>query len=140
MPESRLRQSGGMLAIETNLVVRYLTDDDPSQSARARSLIDGQGVFVCTTVLLETEWILRSVYGLPSGRITPALRAFAGLSGVTVEDPGATAQALTWTDGGMDFADALHLSKTAGCDAFISFDRRFARVANRLSTVKVRSP
>src|SRR5271165_3450212 len=57
------RRNGGMLAIDTNLVVRYLVGDDPGQAARARSLIDNNDVFVCTTVLLETEWVLRSVYG-----------------------------------------------------------------------------
>jgi predicted nucleic-acid-binding protein len=129
-----------MLAIDTNLVVRYLIADEPRQSARARSLIDGQDVFVCTTVLLETEWVLRSVYGLAASDVSRALRAFAGLRGVRMEEPAAVTQALTWMDRGMDFADALHLSKAAGCDAFISFDRSFARVANRLSATKVRSP
>jgi predicted nucleic-acid-binding protein len=43
-----------MLAVDTNIVVRYLTDDDPVQSARARQVLDGQAVFLATTVLLET--------------------------------------------------------------------------------------
>ena len=50
-----------MLAIDTNVVVRYLTDDHPGQSPRARGLIDGQAVFVAVTVILEVEWVLRSV-------------------------------------------------------------------------------
>jgi predicted nucleic-acid-binding protein len=48
-----------MLAIDTNLIVRYLVGDDLGQAARARRLIDNNdnnNVFVCTTVLLETEW------------------------------------------------------------------------------------
>jgi predicted nucleic acid-binding protein len=45
-----------MLAIDTSLMVRYLVGDDPGQAARARRLIDNNDVFVCTTVLLETEW------------------------------------------------------------------------------------
>jgi len=40
----------------------------------------------------------------------------------------------------MNFADALHLAKADGCEAFVSFDQRFARSANRLSSVKVRAP
>jgi predicted nucleic acid-binding protein len=40
----------------------------------------------------------------------------------------------------MDFADALHLAKAEGCDAFITFDQRFAAVANTLGEVKVRAP
>ena len=67
-----------MLAIDTNLVVRYLTGDHPEQSAKAKALIDGQDVFVSTTLLLETEWVLRSVYGFEGSQLALALRAFAG--------------------------------------------------------------
>ena len=49
-----------MLAIDTNLIVRYLTGDHPKQSAKAKALIDGNDVFVCTTVLLEADWVLRT--------------------------------------------------------------------------------
>jgi len=45
-----------MLEIDTNLIVRYLTDDHPKQSPKARALIDSEDSFVCTTVLLETKW------------------------------------------------------------------------------------
>jgi predicted nucleic acid-binding protein len=129
-----------MLAIDTNIIVRYLTGDHPRQSARAKALIDREDVFVCTTVLLETEWVLRSVYGYRPAQVAKALRAFAGLPHATVEDAGLAAQALDWMEGGMDFADALHLSKAQDCDAFVSFDQRFARAANQLSGIKVRAP
>jgi predicted nucleic-acid-binding protein len=129
-----------MLAIDTNLVVRYLTRDHPAQSAQARSLIDAQDVFVCTTVLLECEWVLRSVYGFDNGALVKSLRGFAGLPHVTIEDADLAAQALDWMEAGIDFADALHLTKTAGCDGFVSFDRPFARDANRLGSVKVTVP
>jgi len=129
-----------MLAIDTNLIVRYLTGDHPGQSVRAKALIDSEDVFVCTTVLLETEWVLRSVYDYAAPQLATALRAFAGLPHVTIEDAGQAAQALDWMDAGMDFADALHLAKAQGCDAFESFDQRFARVANRLGAIKVRAP
>jgi predicted nucleic acid-binding protein len=140
MRGSLLRRSGGMLAIDTNLIVRYLTGDHPDQSARAKALIDSEDVFVCMTVLLETEWVLRSVYDFAAPQLARALRAFAGLPHVTIEDAGQAAQALDWMDAGMDFADALHLAKAQGCETFVSFDQRFARAANRLGTVKVREP
>jgi predicted nucleic-acid-binding protein len=57
-----------------------------------------------------------------------------------VEDPASTAKALDWTRRGMDFADALHLAKATGCEAFISFDQRLAAAANVMSEVKVRAP
>jgi predicted nucleic acid-binding protein len=72
-----------MLAVEPNLIVRYLTGDHPGQSAKARAVIDGEDVFVSTTVLLETEWVLRSVYSFDSTQVCAALRAFAGLPRVS---------------------------------------------------------
>jgi predicted nucleic acid-binding protein len=129
-----------MLAIDTNLIVRYLTGDHPEQSATAQALIDNEDVFVCTTVLLETEWVLRSVYDYAPAQLAKALAAFAGLPGVSLEDPVLADKALDWTRRGMDFADALHLAKAGGCDAFATFDQRFAAVANALSEVKVRTP
>ena len=129
-----------MLSVDTNVIVRYLTWDDPVESERATALIEGQEVHVCTTVLLETEWVLRRGYRFSRERVIAALTAFAGLPRVTLEDPALTAKALDWRRRGMDFADALHLARAQGCEAFVSFDQRFAAVANALSEVKVRAP
>ena len=129
-----------MLAVGTNIIVRYLTADHPEQFAKASALIRGEDVYVCTTVLLETEWVLRGGYRFGRDRIIAALTAFAGLPRVNLEDPALAAKALNWMRSGMDFADALHLAKAEGCDAFVSFDQRFATVANSLSEVKVRAP
>jgi len=129
-----------VLAVDTNIVVRYLTADHPEQFAKARKLIDGKDVFVCTTVLLETEWVLRRGYRFSRDRMIAALTAFAGLPRVTLEDPALAAKALEWMRSGLDFADALHLAKAEGCEAFISFDQRLAAAANALSDVVVRAP
>jgi predicted nucleic-acid-binding protein len=129
-----------VLALDTNIIVRYLTADQPEQFARANTLIQGEDVYVCTTVLLKTEWVLRRGYRFSRDQIIAALTAFAGLPRVTLEDPALAAKAMKWMRGGMDFADALHLAKAAGCAAFVSFDQRFAAVANALSEVKVRAP
>jgi len=51
-----------MLAIDTNIIIRYLTRDDPKQAAQARALIDREDVFVCMTVLLEAAWVLQATY------------------------------------------------------------------------------
>ncbi|MCY3596595.1 MAG: type II toxin-antitoxin system VapC family toxin [Rhodospirillales bacterium] len=118
-----------MRAIDTNVVVRYLTGDDPDQSARARTAVDGGAVFASTTVLLESEWVLRSVYGFAPEEVAAALRAFAGLPGVVVENPGRIAAALDRAEAGMDFADALHLGAAARCDTMLTFDRRFIEQA-----------
>jgi predicted nucleic-acid-binding protein len=129
-----------MLAIDTNLIIRYLVGGDLGQAARARRLIDNNDVFVCTTVLLETEWVLRSVYGFPAAQCAKALSDFAGLPRVRLEDATAAAKALGWIRQGMDFADGLHLAKAEGCEAFISFDQDFAKAANALGGTKVRTP
>ena len=129
-----------MLALDTNVIVRYLTGDDDEQFAKADALIRDEEVYVCTTVLLETEWVLRRAYRFSRERVLAALTAFAGLSRVTLEDPAIAAQALEWTRGGMDFADALHLAKAQECDGFITFDQRFAAAAEALSAIKIRVP
>jgi predicted nucleic-acid-binding protein len=127
-----------VLAVDTNIIVRYLTADHPEQFAKASALIQGEDVYVCSTVLLETEWVLRRGYRFSRERISAALTAFAGLPRVTLEDAALAAKALEWMRSGLDFADALHFAKAAGCEAFVSFDQRFAAVANALSEVKVR--
>jgi predicted nucleic-acid-binding protein len=129
-----------MLAIDTNLLVRYLAGDNPRQSPAARALIESNDIFVATTVLLEAEWVLRSVYGFAAKTIAEAFIAFAGLPRVTLEDADLAAKALDWVLKGMDFADALHLARAKDCEAFVSFDQRFARLANAIGDVKVRVP
>lgn len=129
-----------MRAIDTNVIVRFLTGDDPAQTARARKLIEGGDIIVATSVLLETEWVLRSGYGFTTERIVQALRDFAGLPGVMLEDPPLVARALDWAEQGLDFADALHLGRAQGCPAFMSFDRKLAKAATRISDVKVVAP
>jgi predicted nucleic-acid-binding protein len=129
-----------VLAVDTNVVVRYLTRDDAEQFAKASALIGGEDVYVCTTVLLEAEWVLRRAYRFSRERIIAALAAFAGLPRVTLEDPALAAKALEWTRHGIDFADALHFAKGQGREAFVSFDQHLAAVANALSDLKVRAP
>jgi len=129
-----------MLAVDTNVIVRYLTNDHPRQSPRARNLVDGQDVWVPTTVLLETEWVLRSVYRYTPTQVAIALRKFAGLPHVTVENAALAAQALNWAEQGMDFADALHLGAADHCEAFATFDTDFVKAAKKTSAGNVRSP
>jgi predicted nucleic-acid-binding protein len=129
-----------MLAVDTNVIVRYLTRDDAAQFAKADALVKNNDVQVCTTVLLETEWVLRRGYSFSRAEILKALVAFAGLPRVALEDPALAARALDWMSRGMDFADALHLAKADECEAFVSFDRRLARLAKRVGGASVRAP
>jgi predicted nucleic acid-binding protein len=129
-----------MLAIDTNVVVRVLTGDHPDQSGRARAVVEREAIFVSTTVLLETEWVLRSLYGFPAAAVADALRRFAGLTNVTLDDPPLIARSLDWAMGGMDFADALHLAGAGHCEAFISFDRALVTDTRRVGAPEVRAP
>ena len=128
-----------MRAIDTHVLVRYLTGDEPEQAARARTAVDAGDVFVATTVLLESEWVLRSVYGFDGGEVAAALRAFSGLPGVSVENPALLIDALDRAAKGMDFADALHLGAAAHCETMLTFDRRFVETAKNTS-VQVTEP
>src|SRR6266481_863102 len=64
-----------MLAVDTNIIVGYLTADHPEQFAKASALIHGEDVYVCTTVLLETEWVLRRGYRFSRDQILGPLTA-----------------------------------------------------------------
>ena len=128
-----------MKAVDTTILVRYLTGDHPEQAARARAVVDAGEVFVSTTVFLEAEWVLRSVYGFSSAEVARALRAFAGLPGVSAESPTLIAEALDRAERGMDFADALHLGAAARCEAVLTFDRGFIDSA-RDAPVRVTEP
>jgi predicted nucleic acid-binding protein len=129
-----------MIAIDTNVVVRYLVADEPDQFRRATALVEGESVFVPPTVVLEVEWVLRAIYRLDRTAILAALRRFAALPTVAVDEPAILTQALDWADRGMDFADALHLASAARCAAFASFDRDLRPTAAKLGAPAVRAP
>ena len=128
-----------MRAVDTNIVVRLVTGDDSDQAVRAKRAIAEGNVFASTTVLLESEWVLRSVYGFAREDVARALGALAGLPGVSVESPVLLGEALQRTESGMDFADALHLGAAERCEAMFTFDRRFIEAA-RDATVSVTEP
>jgi predicted nucleic acid-binding protein len=118
-----------MLAVDTNIVVRLLAADDPGQTVRVRALFETQDILLLTTVLLETEWVLRRILKISNSAVCGRLRALCGLPRVTLEEPERMASALTLAMAGMDMADALHLAGSASCAAFISFDRDLAEAA-----------
>lgn len=118
-----------MSTFDTNLWVRYLTNDDPEQAARVVALLRSQpAVFIPKTVLLELEWVLRAAYAIEPAQIAHALRQMLGLPMVSAEDPEQVAFALAAFEQGLDFADALHLAATTDPPLF-SFDEAFVRKA-----------
>ena len=129
-----------MIAIDTNVIVRALAGDDPAQSAKARALVSNERIHITTTVLLETEWVLRSSYRLPALRIIELLAAFVSHANASLQHPDQVATALVWAAKGMDFADALHLAGSEGCAGFASFDRKLVRTARAMGAIPVRAP
>ena len=124
-----------MRAVDTNVVVRLLTQDDLAQAARAAALIKREQVWVAKTVMLETGWVLRSLYGYKQKEVIAALRSFSGLKHVRLEDSHLIARALDWADAGMDFADALHVASMGPATSFVSFDEKLVARAKPFATV-----
>jgi predicted nucleic-acid-binding protein len=125
-----------MIAVDTNVLVRFLVRDDKRQAARAAALIQGNEIWVCKSVLLETEWVLRSLYDFSPESVAGALRSLAGLGTVFLEDDLAVAKALDWFHQGFDFADALHLASAGRATQFATFDRKLARQPRYATTLE----
>jgi predicted nucleic-acid-binding protein len=95
--------------------------------------------WIAKTVLLETVWVLRSLYGFEENEIVGALIKLLGLAGVQAEDAPAVAPALALTAKGLEFAGALHLASRPDGVTFASFDKSFVRRASRAGVSGVRS-
>jgi predicted nucleic-acid-binding protein len=122
-----------LVAVDTNLLVRLVTNDDPEQAERAAAAVDaGEGFFVPLSVSLELEWVLRGAYRLGVDQV---VRAFEGLLSVRplhFEQEAMVREALRRHRQGLDFADALHHLAAADCDAMLSFDTRLIAAVRRL--------
>lgn len=128
-----------MIAVDTNVLVRLLTGDHPKQEAAVRSLFASESIWIAKTVLLETCWVLRSLYGFDEGAIRVAFTKLLGLKNVRAEDESSVAAALALTAQGIEFADALHLSTTPPNADFVSFDKSFVQRARRAGVAGISS-
>ena len=121
-----------MIAIDTNILVRIVTNDDPEQAQRAALVLQNQAVFISKTVVLELEWVLRFSYSLKRNIIQLTLLKILTTDGFTVEQSPAVEQSLLWYEKGMDFADALHLACSLHVDHFFSFDKKLIKKASQV--------
>jgi len=129
-----------VIAVDTNVLVRVITNDDPAQASRAAKLLArSDRVFVPKTVVLELEWVLRSGYGIDRQGIAAAIHRLQHLSNVEIEDDSIVALALTWYEAGMDFADGLHLASAGPGLDFATFDTALRKRAWRLGLKSVTS-
>ena len=130
-----------MLAVDTNVFVRLIAgDDDPKQAASARALIQRGPIWVSRTVLLETNWVLESVFKFTANEIRDAFVRALGMDGVQIEDPAGVAATLNLTLQGVGFADALHLAGSPPGIPFVTFDRAFIRRAKRAGVTGISEP
>lgn len=122
-----------MIALDTNLLARLLLRDDATQHARVTALLSQtEQVFTAPiTVFLELVWVLEANDCAPT-EIERGLSLLLGLANFRPRQADALRDALRHYAQGMDFADALHLALCPGDNAFMSFDKAFARKAAKL--------
>ncbi len=121
-----------MIALDTNVLLRLLTHDDPARLAALEQFFaahDGESFFVTDVVLLEVVWTLRAAFRWDRDRIAAALRRLSDKPDVEFEDRQRVADAVAALERGGDFADALIVvtARQHGCAKLISFDRELAR-------------
>lgn len=119
-----------MIGLDTNVLVRYLAQDDPKQTAAVtrlfESLSTASPAFVSQVVLVETVWVLQSRYAVDASQIGQVVETLLRTEAIKVERADIVWQALRrFRQGSGDFPDALvlELARNAGCQQTYSFDR-----------------
>lgn len=121
-----------MIGLDTNVLVRYVVQDDPEQSEVAARLVEGRCTrespgFVSQLVLAELVWVLRGAYGYDKPVVVSVLRQILQTSELTVDRPALAWAALSdYEKGPADFADCLigHQNHAAGCAVTFTFDKK----------------
>lgn len=124
-----------MIGLDTNVLVRYIAQDDAAQSARATRLIEKECSaespgFVGLVTLVELVWVSESCYGASKNEIAALLRRLLGTTQLVIEDAEIVWQALRlYLTGKADFADYLveRTAKASGCDRTVTFDKIAAK-------------
>lgn len=129
-----------MIAVDTNIVVRLLTQDDEVQYQKSLELFQNHKIFIPDTVILETEWVLRFAYQFKPNQVGSALRKLLGLPNVYLTNHTLVHQALLWHENGLDFADAFHLAQSQDCERFYTFDEKLIKKAKGLTNCEVKKP
>ena len=121
-----------MIGLDTNVLVRYIAQDDKAQSARATALIEKECSasapgYVGLVVLAEVVWVSESRYGATRQEVADLVRRVLSIRQLVVQDAEIAWKALRMFEGGKaDFADCL-IERTAfgaGCTRTLTFDKR----------------
>jgi len=130
-----------MIGLDTNVLVRYLTQDDPVQSHKANEIIERRLTpanpgFLSVVTMAETVWVLERAYGLTAQEIAAAVERILQVEVLVVENEqevfAATVAlgAMALKQGQGAFADALiaELGARAGCTHTLTFDKKALRL------------
>lgn len=125
-----------MIGFDTNVLVRYLMQDDAAQAAKASRLIErcsaDEPGFITLVVLVELVWVLESSYDIQRARIAAALELLLRTRELRVEQAEVAWHAVrVYRESRADFADALiaRCAAAAGCERILTFDLDAARLA-----------
>lgn len=124
-----------MIGLDSNVVLRYVVQDEPDQAARATAVFDGlteeEPAFVSLVVLVAVVWVLRRGYGFERDEAVEVVRRLLAAREVVVESPDLVSRALRRSGTPVDFSDAVVVEQAlvAGCDQVLTFDQRAARDA-----------
>lgn len=129
-----------MIAVDTNIIIRFLTHDDDLQYKKALSVFNKNEVFIPDTVIQETEWVLRYAYKFSTDEIATAMVNLFGLKNVHLTTPTYIGQAIKWYKQGMDFSDAMHLAQCQEVEKLYTFDKAFISKAKNLTGCLVGLP
>jgi len=126
-----------MIGLDTNLLVRYLAQDDPVQSPKATEIIEQRLTeenpgFVSIVAMVETVWVLDRAYGLPAREIAATIERMLQTDVLRVENEQEVFSAMiALREGQGSFSDAIisALGTRAGCSFTLTFDRKALRLA-----------
>lgn len=118
--------------LDTNVLVRHLTQDPPAQAARATLFLStAERLDLADVVVAETIYVLQSVYRAPCDRIAESIRSVLGFSSIVVDDRQRLVRAVdVYEQARLDFADAylVAVAEDSGGRVIASFDRSLDRV------------
>jgi predicted nucleic-acid-binding protein len=125
-----------MIGLDTNVLVRYITQDDSKQSALANTLIEGlddvSPGFVTLITVVELSWVLESVYNFSRQQFAEVMQTLMAVEAIKLDRAASVASAVrSYVASNADFSDCLieRLSVTAGCDRTMTFDKAAAKSA-----------
>jgi predicted nucleic-acid-binding protein len=125
-----------VIGLDTNVVIRYLTQDDAKQAALATKLFEHtlsveQPGFIGLITLCEIAWVLAECYETDKPKIRTVMEGLLGSKQIVVEDTELVWKALrAWEKSSADFSDALmgQALGARGCDKIVTFDKSAARL------------